>query len=189
MNTEVNTVDIGYIRVSSVDQSTERQLDGVQVDRTFTDKVSGATVNRPQMAELRRSVREGDTVHVHSIDRLARSLSDLLALVEEFRAKGVALVFHKEGLTFTGKHDAMQDLMLSMMGAVAQFERALIRERQAEGIAKAKQRGVYVRRAEDKSNAKIRELRDAGISIRHIAANLGIGVSTVQRVLKAARES
>lgn len=180
-------MDIGYIRVSSTDQNTARQLDGVKLDEVFTDKVSGSTVQRPQLAALRRSLRAGDTLHVHSIDRLARSLSDLLALVEEFRTKGVALRFHKESLTFTGQADPMQDLMLSMMGAVAQFERAIIRERQAEGIAKAKAAGVYERRAEDKSNAKIRELRDAGISIRDIAANLGIGVSTVQRVLKAAR--
>ncbi|MBP2083511.1 MULTISPECIES: recombinase family protein [Pseudomonas] len=180
-------MDIGYIRVSSTDQNTARQLDGVKLDEVFTDKVSGGTVQRPQLAALRRSLRAGDTLHVHSIDRLARSLSDLLALVEEFRTKGVVLRFHKENLTFTGQADPMQDLMLSMMGAVAQFERAIIRERQAEGIAKAKANGVYVRRAEDKSNAKILELRDAGISIRDIAANLGIGVSTVQRVLKAAR--
>ncbi|WP_414157874.1 recombinase family protein [Pseudomonas sp. BNK-15] len=180
-------MDIGYIRVSSADQNTARQLDGVQLDQVFTDKVSGSTTDRPELALLRRSLRAGDTLHVHSIDRLARSLADLLALVEEFRTKGVSLRFHKENLTFTGQADPMQDLMLSMMGAVAQFERAIIRERQAEGIAKAKERGAYERRTADQGNAKIRELRDAGISIRDIAANLGIGVSTVQRAIRAVR--
>ncbi|BBU44965.1 transposase [Pseudomonas putida] len=177
-------MDIGYIRVSSTDQNTARQLDGVTLDQVFTDKVSGSTVERPELALLRRSLRAGDTLHVHSIDRLARSLSDLLGLVEEFRGKGVILRFHKENLTFTGQTDPMQDLMLSMMGAVAQFERAIIRERQAEGIAKAKEAGVYERRTAAKGNAAIMELRDSGMSIRAIAQKLGIGVSTVQRALK-----
>ena len=178
-------MDIGYIRVSSTDQNTARQLDGVELDQVFTDKVSGSTVERPELALLRRSLRAGDTLHVHSIDRLARSLSDLLGLVEEFRGQGVILRFHKENLTFTGQTDPMQDLMLSMMGAVAQFERAIIRERQAEGIAKAKEAGVYERRSAAKGNAAIMELRDSGMSIRAIAQKLGIGVSTVQRALKA----
>ncbi|MCE7761068.1 helix-turn-helix domain-containing protein [Pseudomonas putida] len=178
-------MDIGYIRVSSTDQKTARQLDGVELDQVFTDKVSGSTVERPELALLRRSLRAGDTLHVHSIDRLARSLSDLLGLVEEFRGQGVILRFHKENLTFTGQADPMQDLMLSMMGAVAQFERAIIRERQAEGIAKAKEAGVYERRSAAKGDAAIMELRDAGMSIRAIAQKLGIGVSTVQRAVKA----
>lgn len=178
-------MDIGYIRVSSTDQNTARQLDGVELDQVFTDKVSGSTVERPELALLRRSLRAGDTLHVHSIDRLARSLSDLLGLVEEFRGQGVILRFHKENLTFTGQTDPMQDLMLSMMGAVAQFERAIIRERQAEGIAKAKEAGVYERRTAAKGNTAIMELRDSGMSIRAIAQKLGIGVSTVQRALKA----
>jgi Site-specific recombinases, DNA invertase Pin homologs len=178
-------MDIGYIRVSSTDQNTARQLDGVNLDQVFTDKVSGSTVERPELALLRRSLRTGDTLHVHSIDRLARSLSDLLTLVEEFRGKGVVLRFHKENLTFTGQADPMQDLMLSMMGAVAQFERAIIRERQAEGIAKAKEAGVYERRSATKGDAAIKELREAGMPIRKIAKKLGVGVSTVQRAVKA----
>ncbi|MFT2161531.1 recombinase family protein [Pseudomonas putida] len=177
-------MDIGYIRVSSADQNTARQLDGVKLDQVFTDRVSGSTVDRPELALLRRTLRAGDTLHVHSIDRLARSLSDLLVLVKEFRAEGVVLRFHKENLTFTGQADPMQDLMLSMMGAVAQFERAIIRERQAEGIAKAKAAGVYERRTGAQGDAAVMELRDAGMSIRAIAAKLGIGVSTVQRALK-----
>ncbi|AEJ13438.1 MULTISPECIES: recombinase family protein [Pseudomonas] len=179
-------MDIGYIRVSSIDQNTERQLGGVKLDQIFTDKVSGGTTNRPQMAEMRRSLREGDTVHVHSIDRLARSLSDLLGLVEEFRAKGVVLRFHKENLTFTGQIDPMQDLMLQMMGAVAQFERALIRERQAEGIAKAKEAGVYERRSAAKGDAAIIQAINNGMSYRKTAEHLGVSLSTVARVMKAA---
>ena len=177
-------MDIGYIRVSSTDQNTARQLDGVKLDEVFTDKVSGGTVQRPQLAALRRSLRAGDTLHVHSIDRLARSLSDLLALVEEFRTKGVVLRFHKENLTFTGQADPMQDLMLSMMGAVAQFERSMIRERQAEGIAKAKATGVYKGRKKAVDDEAIRAAIAGGLSYRKAAEKLEVSLSSVQRALK-----
>src|SRR5690606_11381748 len=98
---------------------------------------------RPALQEMLRFVRKGDTVHVHSIDRLARSLVDLLELVSGLKARGVNVKFHKESLLFTCEQNASQDLMLSMMGAVAQFERTMIKERQREGIAKAKNAGVY----------------------------------------------
>lgn len=180
-------MNIGYIRVSTVEQNTARQLDGVELDQVFEDKVSGGTVERPQLAALRRSLRAGDTLHVHSIDRLARSLSDLLGLVDEFRAKGVALHFHKESLVFTGKPDPMQDLMLNMMGAVAQFERAIIRERQAEGIAKAKERGAYKGGTKKTTGSAIIELVDSGMSYRKIALELNVSLSTVQRAVKELR--
>ncbi|VVO32272.1 recombinase family protein [Pseudomonas fluorescens] len=177
-------MDIGYIRVSSVDQNTVRQLDGVALDKVFTDKVSGGTVDRPQLAEMRRSLRAGDTLHVHSIDRLARSLADLLALVEEFTKQRVKVKFHKEDLTFTGSDDKYQNLMLQMMGAVAQFERSMIRERQAEGIAKAKEAGVYERRAKAADHAAIRVAVESGLSFRAAAKDLGVSLSTVQRVMR-----
>ena len=148
-------MDIGYIRVSSVDQNTARQLDGVKLDQTFTDKVSGSTVDRPELAQMLRSVRSGDTLHVHSIDRLARSLSDLLALVKDLTAKGVAVKFHKENLLFAGEADPMQELMLSLLGSVAQFERSMIRERQREGIAKAKEAGKYKGRTKAADDAAL----------------------------------
>lgn len=177
--------NVAYIRVSSVDQNTDRQLDGVQVDKTFTDKVSGATIDRPQLQTMLEYVREGDTIHVHSIDRLARSLADLLKLVEELNARGVHVRFHKENLEFTGENSPMQKLMLSMMGSFAEFERSMIKERQREGIAKAKENGVYKGRAKTVDDGAIRALVASGVSYRKAAEQLGVNLSTVQRAMKA----
>lgn len=176
---------IAYIRVSSVDQNTDRQLADVQhIEKTFTDKCSGGTTNRPALNDLISFVREGDTVHVHSIDRLARNLQDLLELVAFFRSKGVTLVFHKEHMTFKPDGtDPIQDLMLNVMGAVAQFEKALINERQREGIAKAKDQGVYSKaRSKKVEPDAILALLSQGKSHSEVAKLLGCSTKTVQRV-------
>jgi DNA invertase Pin-like site-specific DNA recombinase len=119
---------VGYVRVSTLDQRTDRQLDGVELDRVFTDKASGKDVVRPQLDALLAFVRDGDTVVVHSMDRLARNLDDLRRLVRALTGKGVRVQFVTENLTFTGEDTAMATLLLSVMGAFAEFERALIRE-------------------------------------------------------------
>lgn len=134
---------IGYVRVSTLDQNEKRQLEGQVLDRVFTDKASGRDTARPELTELLRFARDGDTVVVHSMDRLARNLDDLRALVQSLTHKGVRVEFVKESLVFTGEDSPMANLMLSVMGAFAEFERSLIRERQREGIALAKQRGAY----------------------------------------------
>jgi DNA invertase Pin-like site-specific DNA recombinase len=134
---------VGYVRVSTADQNTDRQLDGLQVDKVFTDHASGKDTNRPQFQAMRAHVREGDEVVVHSMDRLARSLVDLRRTVDELTGEGVRVRFVKEGLTFGDTNDPCAMLMLSVMGAVAEFERALLLERQREGIAVAKAKGVY----------------------------------------------
>jgi DNA invertase Pin-like site-specific DNA recombinase len=134
---------VGYIRVSSIGQNTERQLEGLTLDETFTDKVSGKSLDRPALQEMLRFVRKGDEVFVHSMDRLARNLGDLLHLVTALTSKGVRVSFKKEALTFTGEDSAVATLMLSIIGAVAAFERSMIHERQLEGIAIAKAKGVY----------------------------------------------
>ena len=135
---------IGYVRVSSFDQNPERQLEQVGVDKLFTDKVSGKDTKRPELDALLAFVREGDTVVVHSMDRLARNLDDLRRMVQTLTKRGVCIEFVKEKPpTFTGEDSSLAKLMLSVMGAFAEFERALVRERQREGIALAKQRGVY----------------------------------------------
>ncbi|MGY3172340.1 DNA invertase Pin-like site-specific DNA recombinase [Pseudomonas sp. TE12234] len=176
---------VGYVRVSSADQNTARQLDGVVLDRVFTDKVSGATTERPQLQEMLQYVREGDTIHVHAIDRLARSLVDLLELVEGLTKRGINVHFHNPNLLFTGEsNDPMQTMMLSMMGAVAQFERAISKERQREGIKKAKAAGVYKGRAKTVDDLAIRESIAAGSSYRETAKTLGVSLSTVQRAMK-----
>lgn len=134
---------IGYRRVSTLDQNTERQLDGIALDKVFTDKASGKDTDRPQLRAALEYVREGDTLVCHSMDRLARNLDDLRRIVKEMTGKGVAVQFVKESMTFTGEDSPMATLMLSVMGAFAEFERSLIKERQREGIALAKERGVY----------------------------------------------
>ena len=135
---------IGYIRVSTVTQNTVRQLFGVELDRVYEDKCSGKNTDRPALAECLSYLRDGDTLHCHSIDRLCRNLRDLLELVQGLLARGVSVVFHKENMRFVaGKTDQFQELQLSIIGAVASFERQMILERQREGIALARQRNAY----------------------------------------------
>ena len=138
----MNGQRISYIRVSSFDQNPERQLEDQALDRVFTDKVSGKDVKRPQLDDLLNFIRDGDTLVVHSMDRLARNLDDLRRLVQSLTERGVCIEFVKERLKFTGEDSPMATLMLSVMGAFAEFERALIRERQREGIEMAKKRGA-----------------------------------------------
>ena len=178
---------IGYIRVSTLDQQTERQLDGIALDQTFTDKASGKDTNRPQLELMLRFARTGDTVVVHSMDRLARNLDDLRRIVHTLTGKGVRIEFVKEHLTFTGEDSPMANLLLSVMGAFAEFERALIKERQREGIAVAKQRGAYKGRKKTLSAAAATELRariTAGISKAKVAREFGINRQTLYRYLQ-----
>lgn len=134
---------IGYVRVSTLDQNTERQLEGMALDKVFTDKASGKDTDRPQLQAALEYVREGDTLVCHSMDRLARNVDDLRRIVRELTGRGVEVQFVNESLTFTGEDSPMANLLLTMLGAVAEFERSLIKERQREGIALAKAKGVY----------------------------------------------
>jgi DNA invertase Pin-like site-specific DNA recombinase len=173
---------VGYQRVSTVDQNIARQLDGVDVDKTFTDKASGKDTNRPELARALDYVREGDTLVVHSMDRLARNLEDLRRLVRELTDKGVRVEFVKESLTFTGEDSAMGTLLLSMLGAVAEFERSMILERQREGIALAKAAGKYKGRQPALTDAQAGELRQrlaAGESVSALAREFGVARQTV----------
>ena len=153
--------NIGYIRVSSVGQNTDRQLDSITLDKVFTEKVSASTANnRPVLQECIEYAREGDTLHLHSIDRLARNLADLQALITRINAKGVIVMFHKENLTFTADStNPMNQLMLQMMGAFAEFERSMIKERQAEGISKALSKGVKFGASPKFSVSQIAEIK------------------------------
>lgn len=169
---------IGYQRVSTVDQNTDRQLDGVELDKMFTDKASGKDTQRPQLDACLDYVRDGDTLVVHSMDRLARNLEDLRRTVRELTGKGVKVEFVKEGLTFTGESDsAMNTLLLSMLGAVAEFERSMILERQREGIALAKAAGKYKGRKAALTAVQADELRARladGESVSGLAREYGI---------------
>jgi len=177
---------LGYIRVSSITQNTDRQLDGLDLDETFTDKVSGKDTKRPQLEAMLRHTRRGDTVYCHSMDRLARNLDDLRSIVKDLTGRGVAVQFVKENLTFTGEDNAIAELMLNLMGSFAQFERSLIKERQREGIALAKLKGVFKGRKRvitDEQIATIKARVAAGDKKKHIAADLGISRETVYQYL------
>lgn len=179
---------VGYVRVSSFDQNPDRQLEQTHVDRIFTDKASGKDMQRPELEALLGFVREGDTVVVHSMDRLARNLDDMRRIVQKLTRRGVRIEFVKESLTFTGEDSPMANLMLSVMGAFAEFERALIRERQREGIALAKQRGAYRGRKKSLSAEQVAMLRQrvaGGEQKAGLARELGVSRETVYQYLKA----
>jgi DNA invertase Pin-like site-specific DNA recombinase len=180
---------IGYIRVSTLDQHVDRQLEGIEVDKTFIDKASGKDTKRPQLELLLSFARSGDTVVVHSMDRLARNLDDLRRIVQTLTARGVRIEFVKEHLSFTGDDSPIAGLMLSVMGAFAEFERALINERQREGIALAKQRGAYKGRKKSLSQAAVAQLRErltTGMSKAQIAREFGISRQTLYQYLRVA---
>lgn len=187
---------IGYVRVSSIDQNDARQLEAfpVPMDKIFTDKASGKDVHRPQLQALLNHVREGDHLYVHSMDRLSRSLPDLERVVTSLTGQGIGVTFIKEALTFQrpgpgeDAHKAAYSmLMLQMLGAVGQFERALIRERQREGIAIAKAKGVYKGRKpalNDEAAETLRELAASGMPKTDIAQAMGISRASVYEYLK-----
>lgn len=177
---------IGYRRVSTFDQNPDRQLEQASLDKTFTDKASGKDADRPQLQAMLAFVREGDTVVVHSMDRLARNLDNLRAIVQQLVKRGVRVEFIKEALVFTGEDSPMATLMLSVLGAFAEFERSLIRERQREGIALAKQRGAYRGRKKSLTPDQITALRSrvaAGEPKARIARDLGISRETLYHYL------
>ena len=175
---------VGYVRVSSLDQNEIRQLEGVDLDKIFTDKASGKDPKRPQLEAMQGFVREGDTVLCHSMDRLARNLDDLRRIVLGLTERGVHVVFVKENLTFTGEDSPMSNLLLSVMGAFAQFERELIRERQREGIAIAKRAGKYSGRKPSLTAPRAAELRRRvaqGDAKAALAREFGISRDTLYR--------
>jgi DNA invertase Pin-like site-specific DNA recombinase len=183
---------IGYVRVSTFDQNPERQLENIAVERTFIDKASGKDVKRPQLEELMKFVREGDTIVVHSMDRLARNLDDLRNIVQTLTKRGIRIEFVKEHLTFTEEEDnPMANLMLSVMGAFAEFERALIRERQREGIALAKKRGAYRGRKKSLSDDDIIKLRsriNTGEKKAQVARDFNISRETLYQYLRVTEQ-
>ncbi|MBI5926478.1 MAG: recombinase family protein [Aquabacterium sp.] len=186
---------VGYLRVSTLDQSTARQLEGLELDEVFEDKVSGATVERPQLQAALKHCRKGDTLVVHSMDRLARNLGDLKAIIDSLTKRGASVEFIKERQTFRPEQDdPMATLMLHLLGAVAQFERDMIRERQREGIELAKAKGVYKGRAPKLTTEQAQELRAKdkaanGKGRTALAEAYGISRETLYQYLNAPREA
>lgn len=173
---------IGYRRVSSEGQNLDRQ--DFVCDKMFEEKVSGAKRNREALAQMIEFARDGDEVIVWSIDRLARDLRDLQDIIQRLNDKGVSVSFLKEKLTFSGDaDDAFARLQLQMMGAFAEFERSIIRQRQAEGIARAKARGVYKGRKKTIDVNRIMKMKADGHSVTEIAELVGVSRMTVYRSL------
>lgn len=180
---------VGYIRVSTTDQNSARQLDGIALDERFEDVASGKSTDRPQLQACLKHVRRGDTMFVHSMDRLARNVDDLRKIIKDLTRRGVVIQFVKEGLSFAGDDSPMANLLLSVLGAVAEFERSLILERQREGIAIAKANGAYKGRKPALSDEKALELRRRvaqGEQKAHLAREMGISRESVYRYLRSA---
>ena len=180
--------NIGYVRVSSGSQNTERQLAGIEIDTVFIEKASGKTTNnRPELERCLIHLRAGDVLHLHSIDRLARNLKDLQSIVEMVTKKGVAVHFHKENLVFEASNgNPMQTLMFQMLGAFAEFERTLTRERQKEGIAAAKARGQKLGAPQKLKPDQVKALRDRvalGEDKSKVAKTFGISRPTLYKII------
>ena len=183
---------VGYIRVSSLDQNPDRQIEDLKsqgVEKLFIDQVSGKNIDRPELQKMLYFVREGDSLYVHSLDRLARNLADLLNLVQDLTGRGVSVHFLGEKLDFDAGKDASptSKLMLSMIGAFAEFERSMIRRRQAEGIALAKERGVYRGRQRSVTDEQIETVRAQiaqGVPLSVAVRKVGISRATAYKYLK-----
>lgn len=178
---------IAYVRVSTVEQNEARQLEALKkygIDKWFTEKVSAKDTNRPQLQAMLEFAREGDTVYIHDFSRLARSTSDLLKMVELLQAKGVHLVSNKESIdtsTPTGK------LMLTMLGAIYEFERTNLLERQREGVAIAKTQGKYKGRKEikiDDFGAQYQRYLNRELSKVQLAKELNISRPTLDKLIR-----
>lgn len=180
---------VGYVRVSHIDQNPGRQLEGQKLDKVFVDKVSGKNTDRPALQQMLEYVREGDTLLVHSIDRLARNLVDLRQLVSKLLERQVTVRFIKESLVFQpGTNNEMNDLMLSMLGAFAEFERSMIKERQREGIELAKAEGRMKGRPTSLTPEQITIIKDRaqqGASKVALAAEFKVTRTTIYAALKA----
>ena len=181
-------MDIGYVRVSTFEQHMDRQLGGIRLDKIYKDTVSGKDMERPELKKCIESLIKGDILHVHSIDRLTRNLRDLLKFLEEMENKGITVIFHKEKLTFASDTTPFQKLHLQIIGAVAEFERSFIRERQREGIAIAKTKGKYKGRKAMLSDEQVREISGRVKNkerIARIAHEYGVSRQTIYRCLRA----
>lgn len=177
--------NIGYIRVSSEGQNTARQLDGIKLDKEFSDTITGSIKHRPQLEECLNYIRKGDTLHVHSIDRLARNLRDLQEIIDGLVCKDVTVKFHTENLTFTGDDSPISKLTLHLMGAFAEFERTITRTRQKEGIDAAKKDGKHLGRPKlDKAlSEQAKRLKTNGLNVVEISEQMKLSRPSIYKLL------
>jgi DNA invertase Pin-like site-specific DNA recombinase len=184
--------NVGYIRVSSISQNSERQLAGIELDKFFEDTVSGRNLSRPGLKQCFEYLREGDTLYVHSIDRLARNLSDLQCTIENLTSKGITIKFVKENLEFSPDNlvHPLQKMVFQIMGAFAEFERNLIKERQLEGISVAISKGKKFGRPPKCTQAQKNEIISRiihGDTTSDIARDMNVSTSYVQKLYKNSR--
>ena len=190
MTAAINGQLVGYIRVSAADQNTDRQeeqLKEFHLHRVFTDKASGKDTGRPELQAALAHLRSGDTFIICSMDRLARNLDDLRKIVRELTSRNVKVQFIKESMIFGGEDSPMSNLLLSVMGAFAEFERSLIRERQREGIVIAKAKGKFKGRKPSLTDAmaiELRALAATGESKTKLAEKFGISRQTLYQYLQ-----
>ena len=177
--------NIGYIRVSSEGQNTDRQLDSIVLDKRFTDKISGASKDRLELNACLAYIRTGDTLHIHSIDRLARSLRDLQEIVDSLVQRGITIIFHTERLTFTSEENPVSTMMLQMLGMIAQFERTLTKKRQREGIEIAKSKGKHLGRPtiDYTRRDEAIKLLEEGNNISSIAKAMKLSRASIHKLL------
>ena len=174
---------IAYRRCSSVDQKLDRQ--DIQADKTFEEKLSGKDRNRPALAAMLDYIREGDLIKVWDISRLARDLMDLQNIITEINDKGATIQFITENLTFAPDVDnPIATMQLQILGAVAEFERSIKRQRQLEGIAIAKDKGKYSGGIKRINRERVHQLRSEGLSTYKIASMMEISRMSVHRILK-----
>lgn len=182
---------IGYIRVSTIDQNPDRQLDGIQLDKKFIEYATGVNTKRPQLSSLLEYAREDDVIVVHSMDRLARNVKDLRAMIDRVVERGIAIQFIKEKLVFSKKQCPIANLMLTVLGAIAEFEYSLIRERQLEGIAIAQRNGRFKGRKKILDKDKIEILKKELLTRKtktKIAKEMGISRFTLYRYIQKIEE-
>lgn len=189
-----NGATVVYMRVSTADQNLARQEELRNgADRVFEEKASASTRDRPQLAAMLNFVREGDAIKVWSIDRLARSLTDLTAIIDELREKKVSISFVKENMSFDSSKEAdpYQRLQFHLIGAIAEFERSLSKQRQAEGIAKAKERGAYKGRkrslTDEQVDAIAQKIRE-GVTVARLARDHGVSRGTIYAEMRDRNE-
>lgn len=181
---------IGYKRVSTADQTTGRQLVGIELERVYEDKASGATKDRPELKRCLDALREGDTLHVHSVDRLSRSMRDLLDIVDVVLKAKANLIIYSPRLEFSSQHeDYLQTFQLQLFGIVGQLERAMSRQRQREGIAHAKEKGTKSGKPFGKAPLDMNrrneaiELSKQGNNISQIARSMKLSRASIYKLL------
>ncbi|MCP3898388.1 MAG: recombinase family protein [Desulfobacteraceae bacterium] len=179
--------EVGYIRISNFNQDDVKQLADVTIDHVFKEQISSKTLKRPKLQECLNFCRAGDTLHVNSMDRLARNLRELQQIVYTIIKKEVKVQFHKENLIFTGEDNPPSKLMLQIIDAVFEFERSLLKERQKEGMEAAKKRGVKLGRKplmDDKKKEQIISFLNDRLTKKEIALRLGVSYETIRLTLR-----